>query len=174
MKKILSLLVALMLVLGSTLIFASCDGENDDGGAKSEIKAEDINRGSINEAPSGYEKYQNEYCSFVYPSDSSRWGKSLDYAQGRFTIIDLSNNNNINIYISDGEPDIKADDAVEIGEGVYSSTEVNGENVRNVMYITSYNESLDLGCVAKVVYTEGTDVSDFINIINSIQMKDPD
>ncbi|MBQ7353820.1 MAG: hypothetical protein IJW54_07470 [Clostridia bacterium] len=170
MKKILSLLIALALICGSMLIFASCGGDSGDNGPKSEIKAEDVNRGSITEAPSGYEKYQNEYCSFVYPSDSSRWGKSFDYAQGMFMVIDLSNNNNISIYISDGAPYVDTEEKVEASEGVYTST----EDEKNVIYVTSYDQSLDLGCVAKVTYTEGTDVSYFINIINSIQLYDPD
>ena len=79
MKKALSILLALTLLLGSMMIFASCGGSFQ-----------------LPEAPNGYQWYENSDIYFAYPDN---WSKSEDdgYAQ----LSASGGGNNIVVSVSD-------------------------------------------------------------------------
>ena len=92
MKKFLSMLLALVLVLSVLAVFSACDSDDKkkDDDDKKEAATTTENKVEI---PDGYKLYEGDAFSFAYPKS---W--SVDTTASLPIIKDMTTGNNINIY----------------------------------------------------------------------------
>ena len=87
MKKLLCLLLAVTMLMGSLFILSACDEK--DKKDKEETTEEEK---EVFKAPEGYTVYENDYISFAYPSE---WTKTDLGEDAGVMIMDGKNGNNI-------------------------------------------------------------------------------
>lgn len=104
MRKILTAVVALSLLVGGAIAFTACDGGNDQESAtasesvayenSSESSSVEVSENSTTEnvIPEGYQLYSNGYVAFAYPLG---WGKT----DGSVVILNSATSTN-NITVS--------------------------------------------------------------------------
>ena len=86
MKKFLSLLLALCMMMSAVLLLSACDKKEDDGDGDKPREPITV------EAPAGYTAWKNEDIGFAYPSS---WTKA-DYP-GTLFMAQSALGNNINV-----------------------------------------------------------------------------
>lgn len=193
MKKILSLLIALALICGSMLIFASCGGDS----GKYNIEENDINIGSLNSAPDGYQKYEGEQFSFVYPlgwmieefSDQEigrcalanpKTGENINISVFQESVSRIEFDNRVSENINGADEDLKKAQLqmdtfiykgkTNLGNNVYSFEYEFLGMVTKELYAYSYDQTTGIFCEAHSMYTNGINLDAIINIFNSIKI----
>ena len=104
MKKLLCLLLAVTMLLGSMFVLSACDEKDKKKDETEETKAE------APSVPTGYALYENDYVYFVYPEG---WEKKD--MSGIGVLVDSSTGNNITV-------------AYEIKSDVYATMDLEGYN----------------------------------------------
>lgn len=126
MKKILCLLLAITMLMGSLLVLGSCDKKDKE---KDRDESEEKVALSAPQVPKGYVLYENDYIYFVYPEG---WTKN-DLNNGMaHLILDGSTGNNLTV-IGEVYSDIYKDLTVdEFKEMIKSTADTQNLKLSNI------------------------------------------
>lgn len=153
MKRTLSLLLAILLILSSLLGMVSCDLNRTDS-EHDDDAAEENKENKLPKAPKGYKLYKNDVIQFAYPED---W----QVTEGSVTVITPKDNSNTtnNIAINydtlgDMYANMTSESYFEMVKPQYQAMGMHVTNVNltkkvtngiNVIEITQHNTVLGIG-----------------------------
>ena len=132
MKKLLCLLLALTMLMGSLFVLSACDEKDKD-----KDKEEEKSEVAAPEVPAGYKLYENDYVYFVYPEN---W-ETRDMS-GITVLLDAATGNNITLAYEPKSDLYKTMDLEKFNNTFVPIWKQQGMNVSNVQITNSIENSL--------------------------------
>lgn len=94
MKKLLCVLLAMTMLVGSLFIFCSCDEKDK---KKDKETTDEVKEVAVPDPPKGYSLYEDEYVAFVYPTGWTE--RDMPNGIGGSMFQDLLTGNNVSFAV---------------------------------------------------------------------------
>lgn len=160
MKKLLCLLLAMTMLMGSLFVLSACDEKDKD--KKSEDTTEEKETFKL---PEGYTTYENDYISFAYPSE---WTKTDLGKDSGVMIMDGTTGNNITAVPEEYSDMYKTMTVKEFDNLIKPQLTASGLSVSNVK-IEQIKGTNDLA-ITRITYTvksSGVTMKQFVYVVPS-------
>ena len=159
MKKLLCLLLAMTMLMGSLFVLSACDKKDKKEEATTEEKKD------VFKLPEGYALYENDYISFAYPAE---WTKTDLGEDAGAMIMDGSTGNNITAVGEEYSDTYKTMTVEEFNKTVKPQLTASGLSVSNVK-IEQIKGADDLA-ITKISYnvkSSGVTMKQYVYVVPS-------
>ena len=164
MKKLLCLLLAVTMLLGSMLVLSACD-EKDKKKDKDDTEETEAVIRDLPKVPNGYTQYENEYVAFVYPTG---WSKTEISGGLGVSLLEQSTGNSVSVAAEPKSDIYKNMDEDSFNQLLKPALEAQGLSISGAKVSQVKNaQNFDITKISYTVKASGVTLTQVILVIPS-------